>query len=171
MDSIDVFCEKGVFDQKSTVKILKAGIQAGMAGNFHGDELTSMKSGEVAAEVGARCVSHLEKVTTSDMDLMSTNGVIGVLLPTTAYILRLTPPPARDMISKGNSTSSELCCELTSCPTRTVEREQVLTQLHVCNEFDALEWTCKRWPVKLLSHFSTAPIHLCFSDVMYTSVL
>ena len=28
-------------------------------------------------------------------------GTIGVLLPTTAYILRLKPPPARQMIKQG----------------------------------------------------------------------
>ena len=47
VENIDVFCEKGVFDTDSTRKILQAGIESGLAINFHGDELHPMKSGEV----------------------------------------------------------------------------------------------------------------------------
>ena len=101
MDSIDVFCEKGVFDSDCTRRILEAGKAAGMAPNFHGDELHPMGSGKLAAEVGARCVSHLEEVSEAGIEAMAAGGVVGVLLPTTAYILRLTPPPARKMIEQG----------------------------------------------------------------------
>lgn len=101
VDSIDVFCEKGVFDSDATRRILEAGKAAGMVPNFHGDELHPMGSGELAADIGARCVSHLEEVSAAGIQAMAMSGVIGVVLPTTAYILRLTPPPARKMIDQG----------------------------------------------------------------------
>ena len=47
VDNIDVFCEKGVFGVEDTRKILKAGKAAGLAVNFHGDELHPMKAAEV----------------------------------------------------------------------------------------------------------------------------
>lgn len=47
VDNIDVFCEKGVFDVPSTSKILKAGKEAGLAINFHGEELHPLQSAEV----------------------------------------------------------------------------------------------------------------------------
>jgi len=47
VENIDVFCEKGVFDASATRRILEAGKAAGMAINFHGDELHPMQSGEV----------------------------------------------------------------------------------------------------------------------------
>ena len=47
VENIDVFCEKGVFDTDATRRILKAGKDAGLAINFHGDELHPMQSGEV----------------------------------------------------------------------------------------------------------------------------
>ena len=47
MDNIDVFCEKGVFGLDDTRKILEAGKAAGLAVNFHGDELHPMKAAEV----------------------------------------------------------------------------------------------------------------------------
>ena len=47
VDNIDVFCEKGVFGLDETRRILKAGKAAGLALNFHGDELHPMKAAEV----------------------------------------------------------------------------------------------------------------------------
>ena len=50
VDNIDVFCEKGVFGVEDTRKILEAGKSAGLAINFHGDELHPMKAAEVNLE-------------------------------------------------------------------------------------------------------------------------
>ena len=46
-------------------------------------------------------MSHLERVTDAGIASMASAGTIGVLLPTTAYILRLEYPPARKMIDSG----------------------------------------------------------------------
>jgi imidazolonepropionase len=43
----------------------------------------------------------LEKVDDDDIKSMSLNKICGVLLPTTALILRIENPPARKMISEG----------------------------------------------------------------------
>ena len=58
---------------------------------------------QLAAELSAHAVSHLENVSETGIEAMAQAGVVGVLLPTTAYILRLHPPPARRMIEKGQS--------------------------------------------------------------------
>ena len=47
VDNIDVFCERGVFGIEETKRILEAGKAAGLAVNFHGDELHPMKAAEV----------------------------------------------------------------------------------------------------------------------------
>lgn len=100
VDSIDVFCEKGVFDVEETRKILQAGKQQGWLINFHGEELNPLKSAEMGAELGAAAISHLEHVSPEGIRAMSSAGTVAVLLPTTAYILRLQPPPAREMIEQ-----------------------------------------------------------------------
>ena len=46
-------------------------------------------------------MSHLERVTDTGIASMTSAGTIGVLLPTTVYILRLEYPPARKMIDSG----------------------------------------------------------------------
>ena len=101
VENIDVFCEQGVFDNESSRRILQAGKDAGMAINFHGDELHPMNSGELGASLGARAISHLEEVSDNGIKAMAECDVTAVLLPTTAYILKLKPPPARQMIEQG----------------------------------------------------------------------
>lgn len=62
LEMIDVFCEKGVFEREDTAKILKAGQEAGLAINFHGDELSPIQAAELGAELNATAISHLEHV-------------------------------------------------------------------------------------------------------------
>ena len=47
VDNIDVFCEKGCFDVDQTKRILQAGMNIGLAINFHGEELNYLGSAEV----------------------------------------------------------------------------------------------------------------------------
>jgi len=53
---------------------------------------------QMGAEIGARAISHLEEVSDGGLKAMADAGTIAVLLPTTAYMLRLRAPPARRMI-------------------------------------------------------------------------
>lgn len=101
VDNVDVFCEQGVFDVDQARRILTAGQAAGLAANFHGEELHCLHSAEMGAEIGARAISHLEEVSDAGLKAMADAGTIAVLLPTTAYMLRLKAPPARQMIDAG----------------------------------------------------------------------
>lgn len=97
---IDVFCEKGVFERDESEKILKAGRDAGLCINFHGDELHPMRSGVLAAQLGAHAISHCEMLSDEDLQAMGSHSppIFAVLLPTTKYILKLQNPPTRKMI-------------------------------------------------------------------------
>lgn len=55
----------------------------------------------MGASLGAEAMSHLEEVSPDGIAAMARAGSVAVLLPTTAYILRLPPPPAKDMIEAG----------------------------------------------------------------------
>uniref|UniRef100_A0A7S1VKP5 Probable imidazolonepropionase n=1 Tax=Sexangularia sp. CB-2014 TaxID=1486929 RepID=A0A7S1VKP5_9EUKA len=101
-DAIDVFVETNVFPADNARRILDAGRTiAGLRGNFHGDELTHTRSGPLAQATQSRAVSHLELADDDDIACLRAAGTVAVLLPTTAHILRLTPPPARAMIEAG----------------------------------------------------------------------
>ncbi|XP_038156140.1 probable imidazolonepropionase [Cyprinodon tularosa] len=101
VNNIDVFCEQGVFDLESSRAILQAGKEMGLNINFHGDELHPMNSAEMGAELGSLAISHLEEVTDEGIVAMAKAKTAAVLLPTTAYILRLPQPRARDMLDAG----------------------------------------------------------------------
>jgi imidazolonepropionase len=98
---MDVFCEKGVFTTEQSRRILQAGQALGLAANFHGDELNPTGSAEMAADIKATACSHLEHVSETGMQQMAQQGVVATLLPTTAYALRIAPPPARALINAG----------------------------------------------------------------------
>jgi len=57
-----------------------------------------MGCAEVGSELGALAISHLEKISDEGIKQMAKRPTFAVLLPTTAYILRLEPPPARKLI-------------------------------------------------------------------------
>jgi len=69
--------------------------------NFHADELFPLKGAELGAELGARAIAHLEEVSDDGIKAMALSGSVAVILPSTAYILRLKPPPVRAMIESG----------------------------------------------------------------------
>jgi len=54
-----------------------------------------------AREFKARAISHLEEISDEGISAMAASGTSAVILPTTAYILRLKSPPVRKMIEAG----------------------------------------------------------------------
>ncbi len=60
-----------------------------------------MFSLQMGASIGSEAISHLEEVSASGIDAMAESDTVAVILPTTAYILRLKSPPVRQMIQKG----------------------------------------------------------------------
>lgn len=54
-----------------------------------------------ASDLGAEAISHLEEVSDEGIQAMAKSGSVAVILPTTAYILRLKSPPVRQMIDQG----------------------------------------------------------------------
>jgi imidazolonepropionase len=101
VEQIDVFHEQGVFGTEATRRILEEGKRYGLGINFHGDELHAMGSAELAAELGAQAVSHVECISEAGISALAKSQCVAVVLPTTFYILRLHPPPVRRMIEAG----------------------------------------------------------------------
>ncbi|WDF05746.1 imidazolonepropionase [Shouchella hunanensis] len=95
----DVFCEKGVFTPEQSKRILEAGKAHGLIPKIHADEIVSYGGAELAADVGAISADHLLKVSDEGIEKMAAKGVIGVLLPATAFFLMEQPANARKMIA------------------------------------------------------------------------
>ena len=52
----------------------------------------------MGAQLKATAISHLEEVSKKGIRDMAMSGTVAILLPTTAYIMSLRPPPARQLI-------------------------------------------------------------------------
>jgi imidazolonepropionase len=113
----DVFCEKGVFTPEQSRQILEAGKRYGLTPKIHADEIEPYEGAELAAEVGAISADHLLKASEKGMKAMAEKGVVGVLLPGTAYFLMAESANGRRMIDLGVPVALSTDCNPGSSPT------------------------------------------------------
>ncbi|HMU11283.1 MAG TPA: imidazolonepropionase [Ferruginibacter sp.] len=97
-DYIDVFCETGFFSPSEMETICKAGMSYGLKPKLHINQLNSIGGIESAIKLNAVSVDHLETMTDDDVTLLNGSTVIGTLLPTAAFFLRMNYQPARTLI-------------------------------------------------------------------------
>ena len=100
-DYIDVFCDKGFFTAGQTEKILQAGLNYGLKGKIHANELDFSGGIQVGVKMGAISVDHLEFTSDEEIKCLKGSKTIPTLLPSTAFFLGLVYPPARKMIDSG----------------------------------------------------------------------
>ncbi len=100
-DYIDVFCDKGFFTAEQTEKILQAGLNHGLKGKIHANELDFSGGIQVGVKMGAISVDHLEFTSSEEIKCLKGSKTIPTLLPSTAFFLGLVYPPARKMIDSG----------------------------------------------------------------------
>jgi imidazolonepropionase len=97
----DVFCEKNVFSLDQSRRILQAAREAGLGLKIHADEVNNLGGAGLAAELKATSAEHLLAASDENLYAMAQKGVIGVLLPGTAYSLQKAYAPARKMVDLG----------------------------------------------------------------------
>ncbi len=100
-EAADVFVERGAFTADQAGRYLRAAMEHGLAARMHGDQFSEMGAIELAVELGARSVDHLEATGTDGVRRLAGSDVAGVLLPVAALQLRRPMPPARALIDAG----------------------------------------------------------------------
>jgi imidazolonepropionase len=113
----DVFCEHGVFTPEQSRVILEVGRKYGLIPKIHADEIEPYEGAELAAEVGAISADHLLRASEKGMKAMAEKGVVGVLLPGTAYFLMAESANGRKMIDLGVPVALSTDCNPGSSPT------------------------------------------------------
>ncbi|MCM3177654.1 imidazolonepropionase [Cytobacillus horneckiae] len=113
----DIFCERGVFTPEQSRKLLNAGKKVGLLPKIHADEIEPYEGAELAAEVGAISADHLLKASEKGIKMMAEKGVIGVLLPGTAFFLMAEAAAGRKMIDQGVAVALSTDCNPGSSPT------------------------------------------------------
>jgi len=98
----DVFCEEGEFTVAESRRVLEAGLALGLRPKLHADQLTCTRGAELAAELGAASVEHIDYVSEQGMVALAETGVTAVLLPGAVVFLGLTRfAPARRLLEAG----------------------------------------------------------------------
>ncbi len=97
----DVFYENGYFNRDECFQILTTGKKHNLFPKLHGDELSPIGGAELAAEVGAVSVDHLEHISELGIRALAKTGVIATLLPGASFFLNHQYAPARKMIDAG----------------------------------------------------------------------
>jgi len=97
----DVFCEGGYFGLDETRAILAAARRAGLKLRLHADQLSSNGGVQLALNMGARSVDHLEQITPAEIIQLADSSCAATLLPGVSLFLHYGYPPARRLIDEG----------------------------------------------------------------------
>ena len=97
----DVFVERGTFHVDQARRYLAACRAAGLSLRLHGDQLSEIGAVQLAVELGARSVDHLEATGRGGVAALAASDVVGVLLPVAALYLARPMPPARALVDAG----------------------------------------------------------------------
>jgi imidazolonepropionase len=100
-EAADVFVERGAFDVAQARRYLEACAAAGLALRLHGDQFTELGAVELAIDLGARSIDHLEATGPEGVKALGRSGVVAVLLPASALFLGRPMPPARALVQAG----------------------------------------------------------------------
>lgn len=100
-EAADCFLERGSFDAAQARRYLMACSAAGLSLRLHGDQFTESGAIELAIELGARSVDHLEATGPGGVAALAASDVTGVLLPASALFLGRPMPPARALADAG----------------------------------------------------------------------
>ena len=100
-EAADVFVERGAFDVTQARRYLGEARRRGLALRLHADQFTEAGGIELAIELGARSVDHLEATGDGGVRALGRSDVIAVLLPASALFLGRPMPPARLLVDAG----------------------------------------------------------------------
>ncbi|MGA8112255.1 MAG: imidazolonepropionase [Actinocatenispora sp.] len=98
---IDVFCERGAFDEDQSRAILTAGAERGLLSRLHGNQLGPGPGVRLAVELGAASVDHCTHLSDDDVTALSGSDTVATLLPGVEFSTRSPYPPARRLLAAG----------------------------------------------------------------------
>jgi len=114
---IDVFCERGAFDEDQARTILLAGQAVGLQGRLHANQLGPGPGVRLACELGLTAVDHCTHLDDADVDALAGSGTIATLLPGVEFSTRSPYPDARGLIDAGVTVALASDCNPGSCYT------------------------------------------------------
>lgn len=117
---IDVFCERGAFDEEASRRVLEAGAKRGLLARVHGNQLGEGPGVRLAVELGAASVDHCTYLTPEDVDALAQAAAgpeptVATLLPGVDFSTRQPYPDARALLDAGARVALASDCNPGSC--------------------------------------------------------
>ena len=107
---VDVFCERGAFDEDQAREILRAGEAQGLRGRLHANQLGYGPGVRLAAELGLVAVDHCTYLDDADVAALADSGTVATLLPGVEFSTRQPYPDARRLLDAGVSVAIASDC-------------------------------------------------------------
>ncbi|MGV0368722.1 imidazolonepropionase [Corynebacterium aurimucosum] len=98
---IDVFCERGAFDEGQSRRVLEAGKTRGLGVRVHGNQLGEGPGVTLAVELGAASVDHVNYLSDADVEALASSDTVATLLPACDLSTREPLAPGRKLIDAG----------------------------------------------------------------------
>jgi imidazolonepropionase len=107
---VDVFCERGAFDEDQAREVLAAGSSKGLRGRLHANQLGHGPGVRLAAELGLVAVDHCTYLDDADVAALADSGTVATLLPGVEFSTRQPYPDARRLLDAGVSVAIASDC-------------------------------------------------------------
>ena len=98
---VDVFCDRGAFDEQQARKVLTAGAERGLGLRVHANQLAAGPGVRLAVELGAASADHCTHLTGADVDALAGSDTVATLLPGAEFSTRSPYPDARRLLDAG----------------------------------------------------------------------
>ncbi len=94
----DAFCESTAFSVEHVKRIFEAALENGLKLKLHSEQFNNVGGLELALEMKATSIDHLEVIRDEDVKLLSGSDTVAVLLPGVSFFLGYDFAPARKLI-------------------------------------------------------------------------
>ncbi|MFO0783552.1 MAG: imidazolonepropionase [Phycisphaerales bacterium] len=101
--AVDAFCEEGAWTLDMTRALLERAHAAGLPVRLHVDQFNALGGLELALQLGARSVDHLEATTSDGLRALAASSTIGVALPVCGFALDGRYANARALLDHGGA--------------------------------------------------------------------
>lgn len=101
--AVDAFCEKGAWSLEQCRRYLVRAKELGLALRLHADQFHVLGGVELAVELGALSVDHLEASTERQLVTLAKSSTVGVMLPCCGFALDGRYGPARKFVDLGGA--------------------------------------------------------------------
>ncbi|MGX4761755.1 imidazolonepropionase [Corynebacterium minutissimum] len=98
---IDVFCERGAFNDEQSRRVLEAGKARGLGVRVHGNQLGEGPGVALAVELGAASVDHVNYLSDADIEALASSETVATLLPACDLSTREPLAPGRKLLDAG----------------------------------------------------------------------